>query len=489
MPDEGADPVLDELMAGLMPSKSRCGSAALAVLALSLLVSAAGARSGDAAAGATAHAATPPDGSADLWNDPEFKKQFIGSYGIHPDVEPRVSPVERDVLQRILPLMSDNQDEARRQLEAAAKPEASAIFDFTLGNIHFQQERMEEAAQRYELAVAKFPTFRRAHRNMALIRMRQGRFEDAVRAFSRVVELGGADALTFGLMGHAYTAREDYLAAESAYRSALLLQPDIADWRLGLVRCVLKLQKHGEAVALVEVLLRKQPERAELWLLQANAFLGLKEPLRAAENLEVVSRLGRATPDSLNLLGDIYVNEGLWDLAARAYSQAIERDSGEKLERSLRSVEALAQRGALPQARGLLADLRRLRGESLGETERRALFRLEARLAVAEGAGGEAVAALEELVSLDPLDGEALLLLGQHYAKSGEPDRAIIYYERAASLEPFEADARIRHAQALVGQSKYAEAVPLLKRAQELRPRDEIARYLEQVERVARSRR
>jgi Flp pilus assembly protein TadD len=93
---------------------------------------------------------------------------------------------------------------------------------------------------------------------------------------------------------------------------------------------------------------------------------------------------------------------------------------------------------------------------------------------------------LEEIVALDPLDGEALLLLGHHYAKAGESEKAMFYYERAQSLEPFEAEASVRHARILVGQQKFQEALPLLKRAQELEPREELARYLDQVERLAR---
>jgi Flp pilus assembly protein TadD len=103
--------------------------------------------------------------------------------------------------------------------------------------------------------------------------------------------------------------------------------------------------------------------------------------------------------------------------------------------------------------------------------------------------GAEAAEVLEEIVALDPLDGEALMLLGKHHVQQGEPDRAIFYYERAASLEAFEAEARIRHAQVLVGMARYAEAIPLLRRAQQVKPRDEIARYLDQVERIARSQR
>jgi tetratricopeptide (TPR) repeat protein len=103
----------------------------------------------------------------------------------------------------------------------------------------------------------------------------------------------------------------------------------------------------------------------------------------------------------------------------------------------------------------------------------------------------ETAAVLEEIVKLDPLDGEALMLLGQHYSRApqNDPDRAIFYYERAASIESFEANAKIRHAQLLVSMSRYSDAIPLLRRAQEIKPRDDIARYLDQVERIAKSRR
>ena len=109
---------------------------------------------------------------------------------------------------------------------------------------------------------------------------------------------------------------------------------------------------------------------------------------------------------------------------------------------------------------------------------------------MAEGGGSaETVSVLEEIVKLDPLDGEALMLLGQLYSKQNEPDRAIFYYERAESLDAFEVRAKIRHAQALVGMGRYNEAIPLLRRVQEVKPLDDIARYLEQVERIAKTRR
>ncbi|MFM9170364.1 MAG: hypothetical protein ACKOTD_09675, partial [Phycisphaerales bacterium] len=66
--------------------------------------------------------------------------------------------------------------------------------------------------------------------------MRKNMLEDAIAAFNRMIELGGADAYSYGLLGFCHSSRQDYQPAEAAYRSALLLQPENVEWRLGLTR-------------------------------------------------------------------------------------------------------------------------------------------------------------------------------------------------------------------------------------------------------------
>jgi tetratricopeptide (TPR) repeat protein len=434
----------------------------------------------------------------EIWNDPTFQKHFMASWGVNAELEPRVTAVEREQMEQILQMMQESNVEGaiealnqaitpdRKQREAA---DPSAVFDFTLGNVYFQREDFEQAAVHYENALAKFPSFRRAHKNLGLIHVRTGEFEKAIGPLSRVVELGGGDGLVFGLLGYAYSSTGQYVAAESAYRSAVLLEPNVVDWKLGLTLSVLKQQRYGEAVTLCEELLGRFPERTDYWLLQANAYIGLGKPLKAVENFEIVRRMGKATPQSLQTLGDIYVNENLWDLAADAYRGAVELNPDQAPSGPLRNVEVLAQRGAVPQARSLLASVKHAYQGRLDDEQQKKLLKLEARMAVAEGESGEAAGVLEEIVALDPLDGEALILLGQHYARIDQPDRAVFYYERAESLEEFESEASVRHAQLLVAQNRYGEALPLLKRAQEIDPRDDVARYIEQVERVARAQR
>ena len=431
-----------------------------------------------------------------IWSDPIFQRQFVAGYGVNAEVEPRVTAEEIAVLEKLRPLMASPpraEESLRKQMGALAKEsktDYSAILDLTLAQILFQQNKLDEALESYRRAVTKFPSFRRAWHDIGLINVRKGEYEAGIAAFTRMIELGGGDAYSYGLLGYAHAAREDYQPAEAAYRTALLLQPENAEWRLGLTRCVFRQEKFEDAAALLDVLITRYPEKADFWLLQARTFLGMKQPLRAAENLESLDRLGLATLESLNLLGDIYITEELPDLAARAYVRALDMAADQPLEKSMRSAETLAARGAMPQARTLVAHIREVRGDKLEESERRKLLKLDARLSMAEGAGtAETVRVLEEIVALDPLDGDALIMLGQHYSRQGEPDRGIFYYERAESIEAFEVNARIYHAQVLVGMGRYGDALPLLRRAQELRPREEVARYLEQVERISKTKR
>jgi tetratricopeptide (TPR) repeat protein len=424
-----------------------------------------------------------------LWRDPGFKRWFAESYLAQTEVEPRVTTDERERMLEVLEQISaDRADKALALLEKHGGPGASAVFDFTQANIHFQADRLEPAATGYQNAVEKHPKFLRAWRNLGLIRVRQGDFASATRAFTRVIELGGGDALTYGLLGYSYGNTGNQLSAESAYRMANLLDPLTLDWKMGLARSFFEQKRYSEASALLAALIADDPERADLWLLQANAFIGLGQPLRAAENFELVEQLGASTFESLAMLGDIYVNQELFEPAVDSYLRALEDAPERGAERAIRAAKVLSAQGAFDQTRRLVAGIETACAEQLGTEQRKDLLKLRARLALADGAGDEGARVLEQIVALDPLDGDALILLGQHAGRSGDVEQAIFWYERAEGLEAFEADAKVRHAQVLVREGRYGEALPLLRRAQAIEPRENVQAYLEQVERVAQGR-
>ena len=435
------------------------------------------------------HAAELSEFELSIWNDPAFKKQFIQSYIAETEIEPPITTDERDKMLKVLELISaDEMDKAVSLLQKHRGEAASAVFDFTLANIHFQRDALDQAAADYEVAVKRHDKFRRAWQNLGLIRVRQNRFEDAIEPLTRVIKLGGGDAITYGLLGYCYSNVENHISAETAYRTAILFDAQTMEWKMGLARSFFKQERFADAVALTRQLIADQPERADFWLLQANAYIGMNQPLRAAENYELVDRMGQSTADSLNMLADIYVNEDLFELAVTTYIRAMKKDARVKPDRAIRAAKVMTARGALPETRELVESIEKLHGERLEDSERKDMLKLRARIAVAEGSGEDEARVLEEIVALDPLDGEALILLGQRSGRAGDIDKAIFYFERAASIEKYEADAKVRHAQLLVQNGKYAEALPLLRSAQQIKPRDNVQEYLDQLERLNKTR-
>ncbi len=425
-----------------------------------------------------------------IWNDPAFRVDFVQSYAADTDVEPKLTTEEQALMREVLDLMgADNRDEATRLLQRNRNEAASAVIDFTLANIYFERDRLDRAASIYQEAIEKAAKagvkFRRAYRNLGVAYVRLNEFEKALPALTKVIELGGGDAIMYGLLGYAYASVGNPLSAESAYRMAVLLDPATLDWKMGLAQSFFQQRRFAEAAALCGQLIEHYPDNADLWLLQANAYIGLDEPLKAVQNYEFADSLGKADAAALNMMGDIYINEDLFDLAVRSYIRAMEKKPADKPDRAVRGAKVLASRGATEQTRQLVESIQRTHGDRLSEEARKELLKLEARVALVEDKSEEHARTLKEIIELDPLDGEALISLGQYHADTGDPDQAIFYFQQAAAIEEFEADALLRHAQLLVREGKYAQALPLLRRAQQVRPREAVQEYMEKVERVA----
>jgi tetratricopeptide (TPR) repeat protein len=437
------------------------------------------------------------DGQLDLWRSPEFQRRFTESYLAETEIEPTLAERDYKTMMKVRDLLTaaseaeDDALKAKRTEEAVALLEkhvtetASAVFDFTLANLLFQQEAFEPAIVAYERAVEKYPKFRRAWKNLGLLHVQNQDFKQAIPALTRVIELGGGDVLTYARLAFAYTQVENYLSAETAYRMAVLLDPESVNWKKGLAYCLFRQQRYQEATALCRSLVAEFPDDASLWLMQADAYIGQNKPMQAAINYEMVDRMGESTVKSLNNLGDIYINEELFGTAITYYLRAFEKDPAANTERMIRAAKAFTARGAFAETKLILQSLETHLGENLDEQNRKELLRLHAQIAVAEGNAEQEVKVLEEIVALDPLDGKALILLGQNSDRQEDYERAVFYFERAANLEDHEAEAKMRHGQMLVRQGKYREALPLLRRALDIKPRDDLQKYIEQVERVA----
>ena len=166
--------------------------------------------------------------------------------------------------------------------------------------------------------------------------------------------------------------------------------------------------------------------------------------------------------------------------------------------------------------------------DSLDRESRADVRRLKSQVAVRRGDSATQVAILREVIDEDPMDGDALILLGEALGKGARdlramlaeadaahaaavadaaeadqpaPDRAVEsdaikslrvqveeayqVLETAAAIEGFEASAKLTHAKVLVSQKRFAEAVPLLKSSLEFEDTENVRRFLEGVEQAA----
>jgi Flp pilus assembly protein TadD len=435
----------------------------------------------------TAFAPLPPEHElASFWNDPDTVRRLLGSYGFASEIEPRLTPEEQTAYrEKVVPALREDSLRAISVVRELAKPTASAVFDYTLGTLCFQTEDLTNAVRHFETAIAKFPDFRRAHQNLGFALMREGRYAEALKPLTRTVALGGGDGRVQGLLGFAYLSQERFVSAEGAYRQALVFDPDNVDYRLGLVKAATGGGNYDYALAVLTELLQQYPERDALWGLQANLFIQKEQPAQAAVNLEILRKLGKANAQQLALLGDIYMTQEARELALSAYLEAVDMEAGKNPDRALRAIDILAGRGAWAEADQLARRVRTAFGSGLDAALELRLLKAESKIALGTGGGEKAIAVLEQILDKNPLDGEALLLAGDYYAKRGDRQKAEFRYDAAAKLAPYEPDALVKRAQLLLQSQSYPQAIEFLRKAQKLKPRDNVQRYLDKVEQVA----
>lgn len=421
-----------------------------------------------------------------FWKDPEFVNKFMASYGVKSGVEPKISIEEKELFDELIPQIQADPKQAILTLTGAITPDSSAALDFTLANLYVQSNDYPKAVVHYRMAIKKFPDFQRAHMNLGVVLIQLNSHMEAQKELVRTLELGGEDGNIYGLIGYCHLIAERYLSAEAAYRKAALFSPDKLDWKLGIAQCQLQQQKYGECVTLFGELIQKDPDNADYWLHQANAYLGLAESNKAATNYEVVRRMGKADSKVLTQLGDIYINSGTYDLAFLAYRDAAVADDARETAPPIRAADILISVGEFDFGRSLLSQIRKINKNRFKEADRLKILQLESRVQLAKGQEAEAVNTLEQIVDKDPLDGESLLLLADYYGRNDDGAKAELFFQRAEQLNDFEVRAKVAHAQFLVQRSQYAKAVPLLKSAQAKRPRDSVQRYLDQVVKLSR---
>ena len=455
---------------------------------------------------ATAERIIPP---SNLFKDPDFVKDFVGSYGFLADVEPKVSAEEQALLVTVREMFEKSRfREAEQEIvrfikeaEAPTTPDKQAVeispaLVYVLGNLYFQADRTEDARRAFLEAIRRYPRFRRAHTNLAYLYISKNQTEEALPMLQKAIELGENSSRAYGLLGYSHLLKKNALAAENAYRQAYLLDPASRDWKLGLAQALMAQEKAAEASNLLGSLIEENPNDKQLWLQQTNALLSMDRKEEAAVNLEILRIKGLADEATLNLLGNLYMDRSEPQLALFAYLAAIEKATTFDIQRALKSARILVDYGFPDKAEDLIAAIRSKAGSAIAPEDLTSLLLTEVRAAQAAGQRDRVGTLLDELLNLNPADGEVLLETARHKDllardEEDEEKRAALIaeartnYQMAARLESVAYAANLAFGQMLVREQRYSEALPAIQAALALRKSDSLEQYASRVRRAA----
>jgi tetratricopeptide (TPR) repeat protein len=265
-----------------------------------------------------------------------------------------------------------------------------------------------------------------AQKRVAGLLAHQGRLEEAVREYQKLLRIAEFDS---------------------------------KDWE-NLISALLLLRRGEEALALADQAVREFPSHPELHVLKGEA---LEQKVRLSEAAGSYTKAIELRPE----LPENYWRRGTIALAL-GDQQSAERDFREALEREPRFEEARLALGRLLSETGRAAEAKELLGKAESAGAKAALAEAE----IASGRYEEARALLEEAVALDPEHVRALALLGPLYGRAGKLALAEATLEKAIALG--ETSAEIRRNLALVYQSqgKLKKAISELQQATEANPSD-----------------
>ena len=419
-----------------------------------------------------AFSAEPLPLSTSYWKDPAFLKSFNGSYRIEARIEPSVTTEERGLLVEVQNLMAaGNRTGALEKIRSSPLTDKSPALTFNLANLLFETGEIDKAIAAYESALKDYPSFRRAHRNLALALVRDNKLPEALEHLTEAIRLGDAEGSTYGLLGYCRLARKEFASALQAYRIAQVTEPDVAEWKAGVAQCLQETGAKEEAVALLNEIIAKRPLEASYAVLLANIHLDLDRPDSAAKALELPFRLGVLPPDPTLMLADLHLRADRPDAAKSATEKAFSSETKPGTTAILRLINTASSQGAWPFAKDLLA-----KAESPEPS--RAMNLAKARYLIdSEEDHAAGAKLLEKLVSDDPTDGAALLALAKHHTETGQPGSAELLLERATADSLSAYEAHIELVRLLVAQSRYAEALESADAALALNPTEQLRNY------------
>jgi len=164
-----------------------------------------------------------------------------------------------------------------------------------LGLALVAEGRFDEAVARYAEALRLDPTYAFVHNNWGVVLVRQGRLDEAISHLTQAVQLKPTDAKAYANLGVVLAMHGRLEEAMQQYADALRLKPDFPEAHNNLGSALMHRQRFQEAIAHYAEALRLQPDYPQVY---NNWGLALAKQGRHAEAIPRYEAAVRMQPNS-----------------------------------------------------------------------------------------------------------------------------------------------------------------------------------------------
>jgi tetratricopeptide (TPR) repeat protein len=314
-----------------------------------------------------------------------------------------------------------------------------------------------------------------------MVYLKTERYADARVHLTKLAELGRNTSHVHAATGYLEQKTRRYSAAADAFQRALVLAPDDLGAQRGLLHALTETRQYEKARALVEQLLKKEPDDSDLWRYRARIALSADDRAAALASLETAMRLGDESVENAQTSIVLHMESGN---IARAV-ELLQSSSARGLEFALvdRALGWLANENDWDRFREVLASVDRA---ALRGVEQSRLLTRRASVALRDGNPRAASAALQEALELDPSNADALMALGQLYLADGDYGRADLLFGRASAYGAVRDDALVARAAVAIQQEEFDGALAHLGNVLAVNPaRADIRRNIDVLEDLA----
>lgn len=421
--------------------------------------------------------------------DPNWVFSLPSAHGQEANMQPRGN--EHAFVKAMQPLLAQQKySDVLAAFKQRPLENDSLALQLLRGQILLTLKKLPEAETALQAALQQGPNVASAHRSLSMAFMLQKKYGAAQKHLVRTIELGAADAQSYGQLAFVNLQQQHPYSAVAGYQQALLLQPDNSQWQQGLIYALTQAQAYQQAQALIEQMLERTPNDTSLWLLRSQVALQQQRNSDALSSLEVALRLGDKQVKNYTIAAQLHLQHGSTERAVILLSQSIQQLNKSNLDALLPNIEQtaawLANQQRWSELNTLLKALEH-HTQTIPTATASRLAVYHAQYALHHQQKSQALKWLNGAIAQDPSNGEALIGLAQLHNDNKSYEQATLYFVRAATFEEVRERALLGHAQLEIDREQYPQALTLLRKAFKHNPeRRDIAGNIRALEKLVR---